>query len=371
MLIGLALLIITIPAFTSLINSQYFSMHDDQHIARLFSLDQGIRQGYLYPRWVDLWGFNHGYPLFNFYPPFIYYVAEFFKLFGASYIVSIKLMCMTGFLVGAIGMYLLVKKVTENRLAALLSATLFTFYLYHGILIYVRGALAEFFAMSLLPWVFLGIEKIKFERSIKSSIFFGVSFALLILTHPLIAFPSLLYIAIYVLFSLVTLSVDKAKFLGHTILGGIIGLSLSIFFWLPSMLERKFTLVDDILTTELASYKIHYVYPEQLWSSLWGYGGSIPGPIDGLSFQIGKIHLAIFTFSIVTFFICLLMRRISKANILRYTFYVALFMFSIFMTTQYSSFVWDNIKQLSYLQFPWRFMTFDGLFISIAGGYAI
>ena len=44
----LAVLIITIPAYISLLNPQYFSMHDDQHVARLYLLDQGIKQGYLF-----------------------------------------------------------------------------------------------------------------------------------------------------------------------------------------------------------------------------------------------------------------------------------------------------------------------------------
>src|SRR3990167_2564086 len=85
----LAVLIITIPAYISLLNPQYFSMHDDQHIARLYLLDQGISQGYLYPRWVDTLGFNFGYPLFNFYPPLVYYVGEFFHILGFSLTTSI------------------------------------------------------------------------------------------------------------------------------------------------------------------------------------------------------------------------------------------------------------------------------------------
>lgn len=44
---------------------------------------------------------------------------------------------------------------------------------------------------------------------------------------------------------------------------------------------------------------------------------------------------------------------------------------SLFMTTEYSKFIWDRVQLLSFLQFPWRFLTFAGLFISVAGGYAV
>src|SRR3990167_11296775 len=98
LIIDLTLLfIITVPAFIRILDNQYFSMHDDQHIVRLFLLDQGLKQGYLYPRWVDNLGFGFGYPLYNFYPPLIYYVAELFHLIGFSFIWSVKLTFILGF----------------------------------------------------------------------------------------------------------------------------------------------------------------------------------------------------------------------------------------------------------------------------------
>ena len=135
-------LIITIPAFISLLNPWYFSMHDFQHIARLFLLDTGIHQGSLFPRWVDLLGFNFGYPLFNFYPPLIYYISEIFRLLGATYVWSIKSMIIVGYLVGAVGVYLLGRKLFSTNIAAVLAAALFTFFTYHATLVYVRGAFA-------------------------------------------------------------------------------------------------------------------------------------------------------------------------------------------------------------------------------------
>jgi hypothetical protein len=140
----LLLLIITIPSFLSLLNNSYFSMHDFQHIARLYLLDKGLHQGYFYPRWVDVLGFNFGYPLFNFYPPLIYYLAEIFHLFGASFIWSIKGMIIVGFLVSTFGAYFLGKKLT-SWLGGVAAAVFFNYFLYHAVLVYVRGALAFFF----------------------------------------------------------------------------------------------------------------------------------------------------------------------------------------------------------------------------------
>src|SRR3989344_7778858 len=193
LIIDLTLLfIITVPAFIRILNNQYFSMHDDQHIVRLFLLDQGLRQGYIYARWVDGLGFGFGYPLFNFYPPLIYYLAELFHLLGFSLIWSIKLLIVLGFFLGAVGIYFLVKKFTD-RFSAFLSVTLYTFFFYHAVLVYVRGALAEFFSLALLPFVFLSLNNLFDKTTWKNLVFFGISFGLLILTQPLIALPSLIF----------------------------------------------------------------------------------------------------------------------------------------------------------------------------------
>ena len=127
----LAVLIITIPTFIRILGSGFFSMHDDQQVARLYLLDQALKQGDLYPRWVGLLGFNLGYPLFNFYPPLVYYVGELFHLLGFSYIWSIKLVFITGFIVGAWGMYLLARQLW-NQTAAFVAALLYTYFFYHA-----------------------------------------------------------------------------------------------------------------------------------------------------------------------------------------------------------------------------------------------
>lgn len=365
----LLLFIITVPAFFRILNSQYFSMHDDQHIVRLFLLDQGLKQGYLYPRWVDGLGFGFGYPLYNFYPPLIYYVAELFHLVSFSLIWSVKLTFILGFYLGAFGIYLLVKKLT-NRLSGFLSATLYTYFFYHAVLIYVRGALAEFISLAILPFVFLTLHNLQEKLNLKRAVLFGITLALLILIHPLIALPTFIFLGFLFLFYFLKLKFNW-RFVKLLILGLGIGLSLAAFFWLPSFLERKYTLVDRILTSELANYKLHYIYPQQFIYSPWGYGGSGGGLSDGMTFQLGKIHLTLAILSLVL--CCIYLIKNKKINNSTYYFLPTTFLllFSLFMTTEYSSFIWDKDKYLWYLQFPWRFLTFVAIFISIVGGYSV
>lgn len=365
---ALILVLVVFFSISGLLNNSYFTVHDDQHIARLYLLDQAIKQGDLYPRWVGTLGFNFGYPLFNFYPPLIYYIAEFFHLVGFNLLWSLKMMIVTGSFVSSIGMYLLGERLFNKR-AGLLAATLHTFFFYRIVTLFVRGAWAEFFAMSILPFVFLGIYNLYNDKDHKFPLLLSLGVCFLILAHPLIAFPAIFFIALFFLYYFV-LSTNRWQFFKNTLVGGLVGLSLSAFFWLPSLIEKQYTLVNTILTHELADYKLHFIYPFQLWFSPWGYGGSIAGPNDGMTFQLGKIHIYFTLFSVIFCAIYIFLKR-KGISLSSYLFIVLLFIFSLFMSLTYSQFIWDKITYLWYLQFPWRFLTFSGIFISIIAGAGI
>jgi hypothetical protein len=357
----------TIPAFVSLLNSYYFTIHDNQHIVRLHLLDTGIKQGYLYPRWVDRLTFGFGDPLFNFYPPLVYYLGEFFHLLGFSYIWSIKLVFICGFVVGAFGMYLLARQFL-GRLAGFLAAVIFTYSFYHIVNAYVRGALSEFFAMNLLPFVFLYFYKIKAEKNLSNVLFFGIFLALIFLTHQLVALPLIFFLFFFFIYCFITAS-NKLVFIKRITLGFVFGLGLSAFYWLPMLYERQFI----FLSKGLGNPKDHFLYPYQFWYSSWGFGASIKGPVDGMTFQLGKIPILLVALSIVSFFIFQLRKLSKKDNevINQFIFFLFLMVFGLWMTTASSSIIWNNIKLLWNLQFPWRFLSVTVIFISLVSVHFI
>ena len=361
----LLFLLIPLLAILPLLQSGYFSMHDVQHPVRLFLLDQGIKQGYVYPRWVNDLGFGYGYPLFNFYPPLIYYVAEIFVLLGFTIISSLKLMLISGFILAAVSSYLYAR-LLFSRKAALVVAILYTYTFYHAITIYVRGAFAEFYSMALFPLVAYFLHSLVIKPNWSKVLGLAISFALLFLCHPLIAFPALIFIGAYFLLAMVISQNWLISWLKMTA-GLILGLSLSAFFWLPSLVEKNATLVNDILTKELYNYQLHFVYPQQLYFSPWGFGGSTAGMADGISYQIGKYYLLLVFLSLLLSGIYFWTRKNTKF-LITVLFLFALLLFSYFMTLPYSAFIWDRIKYLWYLQFPWRFLTFASFYLSLVAG---
>lgn len=355
-------ILIPILAILPLLRTGYFSMHDVQHPVRLFLLNQGLSQGYLYPRWVDGLGFGYGYSLFNFYPPLIYYIAQLFVFLGFSIINSLKLMLISGFVLAAISSYLYIRLIF-NRLAAYIGAAFYTYTFYHAITVYVRGAYAEFYSMALFPLVAYFLHGLILKPTQNKIIGLSLSFAALILCHPLIAFPSLIFIGFYFVLAIFA-SKNYLKSWLKMALGLVWGLGLSAFFWLPSLVEKNLTLVNDILTKELYNYNLHFIYPSQLYFSPWGFGGSTKGIEDGMSYQIGKYYLVFLLLSVIVAGFFLVFTKTKKPKI-TIVFVFLVLLFSYFMTLPYSLLIWDKIKYLWYLQFPWRFLTFASFYLSV------
>lgn len=354
---------ISLIACLSLFNPGFFPIHDDEQVGRLFELNYALESGHFPPRISQNLGFGYGYPFFNFYPSFVYYFAQIFVILGFSYIVSIKLMIVFGFIFASLFMYLFAKEYF-GKIGGIVAATLYTFAPYHSVDVYVRGALPEFWSFVFIPAIFWSLVRLSRKVNSPNIVIFGIFCGLLVITHNLVALMSLPFFGIFFLY-LVYLSKNKKDFFLSVLLGGVIGILLTAYFWIPAILENKFTMVN-LLTTQLANYNLHFVSLSQFIHSPWGYGGSILGPNDGLSLEIGKIHLMLFAVALI-FFAYKSIK--AKNNRGLFTVFVFMFLISVFMQSYYSKFVWDAIAPLSYIQFPWRFMLFSVFAASFITGF--
>lgn len=352
-------------AVQALFHPGFFPIHDNEQIARLFELHKTLNAHEIPPRIAQDLGFGYGYPFFNFYPSFVYYLAEVFKLIGFSYITAIKCMILVGFLGSAFGMYLFSKEFL-GKTGGFLSAVAYTYVPYHSVDLYVRGALPEFFSFVFIPLVFLLYYRLCQKPSVKTAVLLGVVQAGFIVTHNLIFLMSFLFIPLFVL---VLLSQTKRKkaFLFFCFLSLLVAFLLSAYFWIPAYVEKQYTLVDAVLTSELARYSLHYVCIREFFLVSWGYGGSIGGCNDGLSFQIGVVHIVGVFLAIIAIILSL---HKKKKDVIPLVFLFFFFM-SLFLQTKYASFLWDAIPQLWYIQFPWRFLTFTAFASSFLASFAI
>ncbi|MCL5435089.1 MAG: hypothetical protein M1405_01745 [Patescibacteria group bacterium] len=355
-------------AIKPLLSPGFFPIHDDEQIARLYELTMAVNNGQIPPRWVADLGFGYGFPLFNFYPPLIYYLGYLFHLVGFSLIDSTKIVIGLGFILSAYFMFIWVKK-HYGVSGGLAAATLYTYVPYHAVDLYVRGALSEFFSFVWIPAVFWAFDRCSEKKTVLSAVIAGVLLSFVVLTHNLVTIQFISFLAVYLLYLFYKERKSIKKVFLLFSLSGLTSLGMSAYFWLPAILEKKYTLVDKILLGELASYKLHFVCPWQFINSPWGYGGSIAGCVDGLSFQIGKVQIAVSILAIILIVFSVLFKRKLSFSIKLPFVVFFLFIFSLFMATSYSQLVWSIFQPLAYIQFPWRFLLFTAVFTSFLGGF--
>ncbi|HSD98491.1 MAG TPA: 6-pyruvoyl-tetrahydropterin synthase-related protein [Patescibacteria group bacterium] len=361
-LFAIGIMAICMFAILPLFHAGYFVMHDDEQIARLQQMYLVLSQGQIPPRWIPDLGFGYGYPLFNFYPPLVYYVGSFFHTIGFSFITSTKLVMGLGFFLSAGAMFLWVRK-HYGIIAGFFAALLYTYAPYHSVDLYVRGALSEFFSWIWVPLIFWSLDLLFEKPEKKYMVLFGIFFAFLMLSHSLVMLQFGSFFLLYTGVLFWRKIVFWRRYIVFLLGGILLGLGLSAYFWIPSLAEKQFTLVDSILITQLANYAIHFVCPVQLWSSPWGYGGSVAGCVDGLSFQIGKIQAIVGAGGILLSIFYITKKRQKIVLLVS-----VLFLCSIFLTLPFSQVFWNIAKPFWYIQFPWRYLLFVAVFSAFLGG---
>jgi len=365
----LILVFLSLFAIIPLFHSGFFPIHDDEQIARLQQLTLAINNFQIPPRWVPDLGFGYGFPLYNFYPPLVYYLGYLFHTLGLSLINSTKLVMGLGFILSSFFMFLWVRR-HYGVIAGIFAAFLYTYAPYHAVDLYVRGALSEFFSFVWIPAVFWALDRVVEKKSVNSSLLAGLFLGFVFLTHNLVLIQLAPFLLIYLIYFLYKERKYLKKVLFLFVISIISSIGLSLYFTLPALLEKQYTLVDKILTGELASYKLYFVCPGQFLNSPWGYGGSIPGCVDGLSFQVGKVQLFVVILALVFMVFGAIFKKIFSFKKLSFPILAFfLFVLSLFMATSYSGFIWNSIQPLSYIQFPWRFLLFSAVFSSFLGGF--
>lgn len=354
-----------IPTFSSLLRPGFFPMHDDMQAMRLLQLDKCVKDGQIPCRWVPDMGYGYGYPQFNYYGPFPYYLMEGIHLLGFGYLDSVKAGFVISVLVAVFGMYLLGSSLWGSG-GGFISAVLFAYAPYRAVDMYVRGAVGEFWALSIIPFIFWASREV-IKGNKKSIIWLAISVMGLITSHnisSLIVFPVL---GFWMLFLIVLDKKTILPFLKERIidlgLGILWGFGLGAFFFFPAWFEKGFVHIETLLMGYF-NYLAHFVSIKQLlFSTYWGYGASEYGPWDGMFLGIGVFHWIL---ALVTLICLFLVKRKKDFRIV--LFLVIFGLLSLFMSHSKSTFIWTHFPILSYLQFPWRFLILGTFVFSLASG---
>ncbi len=361
----LFVLIVSVGAILPLFSHYFFPMHDDTQVARVFEMKTALVDGMFPVRWSSELGFGFGYPLFTFYAPLAYYIGGAIALIGFNALLATKIMIGIIMLIAGISMYFFAREYF-NKPSAVASSILYVFAPYHALDLYVRGDISELLAYGLLPFLFFCFSRLALFQ--KNFVYIaGISYALLIISHNLTAFELTPFLAIFC-FLLLLQSKKKLKLFKQFCYALILGLVLSAFYFLPAVVESSYTnVLSDV--SNGSNFVNHFVCINQLWYSPWGFGGSAPGCIDGLSFSLGKLYIFLSVLSLFLIVYAYMLKK--KVKLYPYLFFLSGFLLSIFLLLQISQPVWELIKPMAFIQFPWRFLIFASFFMSLLAGFAL
>lgn len=360
--------LLTLPVFKSIIRPGYFPMHDDFQAIRLLEIDKCIKDGQIPCRWVPDMGFGYGYPQFNYYAPTPYYIMEVFHLLGFGYLDSVKVFIVIITLLSAIGMFIFARSLWGN-MGGLISSILYIYLPYRAVDIYVRGAIGELAAMAILPFVFWSAREIVLKN--KKGIFWLAIFTFLFFTsHNITAFISIPFLLLWFIFLLffhfsrlpLTLN-ESLKITRNFSIGFFWGLAMSAFFILPAWFEKKLVHIET-MTSGYFNYLAHFLDIKQiLFSHHWGYGSSQLGPNDDILLATGLLQWTLPLVALVLLFISKKRKQFQCVF-----FLIILGLVALIFTHSKSTFLWNSIPTLAFIQFPWRFLLLSGFIFSVAAG---
>jgi uncharacterized membrane protein len=346
------ILLLAVPAVWALFVPGFYGASDDIHIAWLQQMDKVVREGRFPPRYVPDVSYGFGYPLFNFVFPLPFYAAELLHLIGFSLVASIKAVFVLSFLLSGLLMYKLLREFASSLLS-LIAALVYMFTPYRATDVFVRGALGESVAFVFLPLIIVCLLKVikKDQKTLNKWIGFGsLSIAGLIASHNITAY---MFLPLAVLFALILIFISRNKksSLLKVVLIFIFGLLISLYFWLPALYESR------LMQFEYTQFGFvdHFPTLKQLITPHFGYGASVAGPYDGMSFYFGSANLLILVLGGALFLSK--KRKIEKTAKFLIIWALGIVGLALFMMNHRSTFVWQVVPLIKNFQFPWRFLT--------------
>jgi hypothetical protein len=244
-------------------------------------------------------------------------------------------------------MYFFVKQLNGHP-AGLASGVLYQLLPYHIFNLFCRGVVPELFAFIWFPLILLFLHKVFTDRKSSSIVFLSFAYAGLIMTHLVSAF---MFTFVMIGYALYLSLIEKKKGMLKLLCAIALGLGLSSIYLIPVIFERGFVHIELI---KVFDYKDSFLFIKN---------NLVKREFYPIIHGIVTLEIAFLMFS---FF--LIKRKLIKAN---NAFFILLLFISLFLTTPLSQLIWRYVPEFSNLQFPWRWLTFSGLSVSIISGMLI
>ncbi len=349
----------------------YFFHHDDLQVMRVFEMRKCFDTGQIPCRWVPDMGYGNGYPLFNYYSVLPYYIGGVASyIFG--FVGAAKVLFFIPLFIGGFGMFFLGRKLYGDW-GGFVAGILYQFAPYRALDGYVRGAIAESFALAIIPFVFYYFLKLFQEKSKNAFIGSAVSLSLFLMCHNIMSMFFIPILGLWIIMLAFKYKGLNTKDITRVVLAGLLGIGLAAFFVFPVFMEKDLVRTETLLEGG-SDFRAHFVtVPQIFFDRTWDYGASVFGNGDTISFQVGWPHWwLVIVGGLVFVWIFLKKRSIfwSIQTLVAIGMSV-FFSVAVFFMHNKSAFIWEAIDPLQFAQFPWRFLAIAIFTASLVGGFVV
>ena len=331
------------------------------HVYRAAELGHTIGGGAVYPRWAPDFYYGYGYPIFNYYAPLTYYLANLFALLpGVGIVTGVKAVFVLGLLIASLGACLLGRDLFGPAAGVLAAAS----YVFAPYVVFIdphaRGVLAEHFAICLLPLVFYAFHRLTRVGGRWALLGSVLSLAALLLSHNLLALVSVALLLAFWLWGILS-GAGRGR-VGWGALAFVLAATIVAFFWLPAVLERGAVRLDVVGPG-------HFDFHEHFLSL-----GELLAPSRILDMGATAPHYH-FNLGLAQWLLALpalgALLRPATPNRRALLYFLLAGLGLLFLMLPASTPVWECIPWMEYLQFPWRLLGPANLMLALCAASGV
>lgn len=210
----------------------------------------------------------------------------------------------------------------------------------------MRAAIGEIVALAIAPWLLLSLRRLALNGGVGRTALAALLLAALVLSHNLSA---LLFAGLATVWCAAQV-VERRRWqvLAWLAAALLVGLALSVFFWVPSLADLGLVGGAQKLTRGGHGYADHFVTGAPIVGEAWGYGVSVAGGGDGMPLQAGRLHLLLLSCGLVALWLRRRQRLVVPAAM------ALCALGSLVLVHQISAPLLNHLPWMPMFQLPWR-----------------
>lgn len=370
--------------------------HDgENHLARFANYKIALKEGQFPPRIGPNLYNRYGYPVFNFNYPLANILSVPFSFFKIPYEVTFSIQVITAVIAAWLGVWFSAKNSLKKM--HVLPAVLASLYLttpYLTTALFYRGNIGEIWAYALFPWLYLTciwlynyqFLKKEFLKPLTTLAILGIWISFL-MAHNLAV---LISVPMLIAFAVICFKNSLATY-ARAVVQALVAVASTLWFWLPALMEKQYTTLSDVGLS--SQYNTHFLHLYDIFVQAHRFGFSLDGVINSGTPSIGVSFLVLFIlfFGIflhqVTVYIShkrtqRIKGTINKVQKIQHNtdividvstslLLMGVALFSLLMSTNASSPLWELNTQLSLIQFPWRWLLITPIVLVIGFVFSV